>query len=61
MRFLLLAFLALPAFAQAPAQREIRFMCRDGVCYLEESDWKWMMESAMEKDRMLAKCGWKNS
>lgn len=60
MRFLLLAFLALPVYAQAPGQREIEFVCKEGVCYLLESDWKWLMESTMKKDAMLRQCGVKD-
>lgn len=61
MRYLLLAFLALPVYAQAPGQREIQFVCKEGVCYLLEADWKWLMESTMQKDKLLGKCGWTQS
>lgn len=60
MRFLLLAFLSLPAFAQAPA-KEIAFKCDDTHCILSKEDWRWMMESAMAKDKLIAKCGWKST
>ncbi len=47
-----LALFALPVMAQ----REIPFRCVDGYCVLAEKDWKWLMESTMAKDRMIAKC-----
>ena len=50
----LFALLALPALAQAP--RSIAFKCEEGLCYLAESDWKWLMESTLRKDAMIARC-----
>lgn len=61
MRYFLIAFLAFPAFAQAPGYRDISFQCDDTHCILSKEDWKWMMESTLKKDQLLAKCGWKNS
>ena len=64
MRFLLLAFLALPSFAQSPS-REVGFQCNDKHCVLTREDWQWVMESMKAKDtaleRLMTKCGWKST
>lgn len=49
-----LALMALPVLA---AQKEIMFKCEQGVCFLLEADWKWVMESMKSKDSMLKRCG----
>lgn len=65
MRYLLLAFLALPAYAQSPTTKDIAFKCLEGYCVLSESDWQWVMESMQAKDEalkaMMTKCGWKTT
>lgn len=61
MRYLLLAFLALPAYAQAPDTRRIAFQCDDENCLIAKDDWRWMMEQHMKAQQLLAKCGWKQS
>lgn len=61
MRFLLLAFLALPAVAQSPSGRQVEFACDDEHCILKKEDWRWMMEQNVKARELLAKCGWKSS
>lgn len=61
MRYLaIIALLSLPAYAQAPG-RQIAYRCDENVCLLSKDDWEWMMAQQTAAQKLLAKCGWKNS
>jgi hypothetical protein len=55
MRLLLILLLALPAYAEAPGAREVKFVCQDGYCLMSEADWRWVVRSMKAKDEELAR------
>lgn len=61
MRYLVIAaLLSTPVYAQAPG-RQIAYKCDEDVCVMSRADWEWMMGQYTAAQKLLAKCGWKNS
>lgn len=54
MRYLFIALLAFPVYAQAPVKRGIGYECSDQECRLSRVDWEWIVSSMNAKDKEIA-------